>query len=87
MSICCAQTTDKLKAARVACHRALINIGPYPKNRLDTILSEELSRFVQHLERRKVHFSAAGCFDIDYGTIFSVFGSVASYIVIILQFD
>lgn len=87
MSICCALATDKLKTVRIICHRALINMGVCPKSRLEAVLSGELSRFVQHMERRKVHFSAAGCFDIDYGTIFTIFGSVASYIVIILQFD
>lgn len=85
--MCCAQATEKVKSATIACHRALINIGACPKNRLESILMEELSRFAQHLERRKVHFNAAGCFNIDYGTIFTIFGSVASYIVIILQFD
>lgn len=87
MAISCAMATDKMRAVRVTCHRALINIGASPKSRLESVLFGELSRFVQHLERRKVHFSAAGCFDIDYGMIFTIFGSVASYIAIILQFD
>lgn len=87
MSVCCALATDKLKTVRIACHRYLISVGASPKSKLESILSDEIQRFVQHLERRKVHFSAAGCFDIDYGTIFTIFGSVASYIVIILQFD
>lgn len=87
LSVCCARATDKIKSARIACHKALIDIGPSPRGKLESALSEELSRFVQHLERRKVHFSAAGCFDIGYGTILTVFGSVASYIVIVLQFD
>lgn len=58
-----------------------------PKDHFGRRLREELLMFAEHLGYRHVNFSAAGCFNVDCTMLFTIFGSIASYLVITLQFD
>lgn len=87
MAVVCAQATEKAKTTSAVSYKLLIEMPACPRSAFESQLRDELLMLADHLEYRQVYFTAADCFSVDYTMLFTIFGSVASYIVITLQFD
>lgn len=62
-----------------------MNYPSSPKTTREKIIKEELILLAEHISRRKIHVSA-GAFIVDYTMLFMIFGSIVTYLVIVLQF-
>lgn len=49
-------------------------------------LKNDLENYANQADRLKPKFSAAGFFDINYGLTMPIFGSVFTYIIVLMQF-
>ncbi|XP_018565913.1 putative gustatory receptor 2a [Anoplophora glabripennis] len=85
LSISCDKTASEARRTSLISYKILMNYPSCPRTTREKIIKEELILLAEHISRRKVHFSA-GIFTVDYSMLFMIFGSIATYLVIILQF-
>ncbi|EFA12700.1 gustatory receptor 89 [Tribolium castaneum] len=86
LSICCQQVSNEANNTSVLSYKILLNFPSRPKSQNDEINKSELLLLAEHLSQRRVKFSAAGLFDVDHTMLYMIFGSIAAYLVIVLQF-
>lgn len=79
-------TITETKKTSVICFKLLLNFLQNPTSLWEKATKEELYLLADLIAKRDVHFSAAGFFKIDYSLLFVIFGAIATYLVIILQF-
>ncbi|XP_044271280.1 putative gustatory receptor 28b [Tribolium madens] len=87
LSICCERASNEANNTSVLSYKILLNYPSCPKSHSDEINKNELMLLAEHLSQRKVKFSAAGLFDVDHTMLYMIFGSIAAYLVIVLQFE
>lgn len=79
----------------IACDKAEKEVGKVPEicyNVMKTLgdneykLKNELREFANQANHLKPTFSAAGFFDINLGLTMPIFGSIFTYIIVLMQF-
>ncbi|RZC39610.1 7tm 7 domain containing protein [Asbolus verrucosus] len=82
-------TAASLAARRTAtvCYKLLLNVSVSPKSHEESMLRKELLLFAEQVSQRKICFNAGGFFTIDYNTLYTLFGSTAMNVIILLQFQ
>lgn len=83
----CGRASRKARYTSVVSYKLLIKMSELPKSSLQSRLREYLWFLAEYLGHRDVTVSAAGCFNVDYTMFFTILGSIASYMVVVLQFD
>lgn len=58
-----------------------------PEKLQDRALREQLYLLAQLSSQRCPSFSAAGFFKVDYSMLLALFGSVTSYVIVVIQFN
>ncbi|XP_063912666.1 uncharacterized protein LOC135129443 [Zophobas morio] len=86
VAICCEQASNEANNTSIICYKILLNYPSYPKSHDEDITRNELMLLAEHLSQRKIKFSAAGLFVVDHTMLYMIFGSIAAYLVIVLQF-
>jgi hypothetical protein len=77
----CHGASEQANRAAVLVHKLLVVQSLYPETRA------ELQLFSEQLLHHKVRFSACGFFPIDFTLLYSMAGSVTTYIIILLQYN
>ncbi|RZC39611.1 uncharacterized protein BDFB_000669 [Asbolus verrucosus] len=86
LAINCEQTSEEANNTSVICYKILLNFPSCPKSHSEEVTKNELMLLAEHLSQRKVKFSAAGFFTVDHSMLYMIFGSIAAYLVVVLQF-
>lgn len=86
LAICGDLSITESKKTSNICYKLLLNFLNTPTSLREKTTKEELFLLADLMSKRDVHFSAAGFFNIDYSMLFMIFGAIAAYLVIILQF-
>jgi hypothetical protein len=76
----CHGASEQANHTAVLVHKLLVGLSLYPET------TAELQLFSQQLLHRKVRFSACGFFPIDFTLLYSMAGSVTTYLIILLQY-
>lgn len=78
------------------CEKAELEVGKVPQlcyTLINTLgdqkfkLKNDLEQYANQANRLKVTFSAGGFFDINYRLTTTIFGSVFTYIIVLMQFQ
>ncbi|XP_044264710.1 uncharacterized protein LOC123011372 [Tribolium madens] len=83
----CVSTSNLIQRTPNICYKLLSNISIFPKSSNDQLLRKELILFAEQLSQRQVMFQVGGFLNINYGTLYSLFGSTAMNVIILLQFQ
>jgi hypothetical protein len=81
VTACCHAASDQANHAAALVQKLLVVQSLYPET------TAELQLFSQQLLHRKLHFSACGFFPIDFTLLYSMAGSVTTYLIILLQYN
>lgn len=79
--------TNEAKKTGGICFSMLLMLDVIPENAQDTALRNELILLNQMAIHGCPIFTAAGFFSIDYSLILAIFGSVTSYMIVLIQFN
>lgn len=80
VTVSCHGASKQANHTAVLVHKLLVVQSAYPE------ITAELQHFSQQLLHRKLRFSACGFFSIDFTLLYSMAGSVTTYLVILLQY-
>lgn len=83
----CTSANNAIRGTANICYKILYNISVSPKSNYDNMLRKELILFAEQVHQRQVTFKAAGFLNVDYNTLYSLFGSTAMNVIILLQFQ
>lgn len=84
LSSSCEYATKEAKKISDVCYKILSEV---PKRTEMAEIREELMMLAEQSSLRSPSFSAAGFFNVDHGMLFTILGSFASYIVVMIQFN
>jgi hypothetical protein len=82
--------TGAIRAARrtsAICFKLLLNMSLCPKALHERVLRKELLLFAEQVSQRQINFTGGGFLTIDYNTLYTLFGSTAMNVIILLQFQ
>jgi hypothetical protein len=77
---CCHSASHHANRTAIVVHKLLVAHCLHPET------TAELQLFSQQLLHRNLHFSACGFFPIDFSLLYSMAGSITTYIIILLQY-
>ncbi|EFA12699.1 gustatory receptor 91 [Tribolium castaneum] len=83
----CMSASNLIQRTPNICYKLLSNLGIFPKTTNEQLLRKELLLFAEQMGQRQVAFKVGGFLNIDYGTLYSLFGSTAMNVIILLQFQ
>ncbi|XP_071051082.1 putative gustatory receptor 28a [Onthophagus taurus] len=85
ISASCEQTIQEKGRTQKICHRLLTNLPPILSKNQE-FFQQEFRLLAKQIDQIEVKFTAVGFFDIDNTLLLTIFGSIASYVIILLQF-
>lgn len=81
----CEQTIEEMNESQRICHKLLAQL-PGRLSNAQEVLREELYIFANQIDHLNVQFTASGFFNVNHTLLLTIFGSIASYIIILIQF-
>lgn len=85
MAASCEQTIEEKDRSQKICHKLQIQL-PVNLSKQQEMLREEFRLLSKQIEQQEVKFTAVGFFNIDHTLLLTIFGSIASYVIILMQF-
>ena len=86
VAICCSKASTEANNTSIISYKILLDFPSSPKTHYEEVTKNELMLLAEHLNQKKLIFSAAGLFAVDHTMLYMIFGSIAAYLVIVLQF-
>ncbi|KAF2893220.1 hypothetical protein ILUMI_12954 [Ignelater luminosus] len=83
----CDSATKEAQRTAEICYKLLLSLPAMPEKSQDRALREQLYLLAQLSSQRCPGFSAAGFFRVDYSMLLALFGSVTSYVIVVIQFN
>lgn len=82
---CTAASREGYRTAAI-CYKLLLDVSLPPRSVKENLLRKELLLFAEQISQRQITFTAGGLLSVDYNTLYSLFGSTAMNVIILLQF-